>query len=180
MPPVHERKKPGRLGNNHIQPFEFRRQAWLCQKKPVKLIHFPSHSSACRNRHPVLAGLLLEINALILFVMGVGLVAHEATSLWDPHYAHSKRDIAPIEQHVHSFQEIIPIVLFALVCVLHWEQFVALLAWSDTARFSLEWKQDPLPAAYLAAVLSASLLFVELPFIEEFVRTARRAGACSE
>lgn len=123
---------------------------------------------------PLLAGLFLEINALVLLVMGIGLVTHEATVLWDLHYAHGKRDISPIEQHVHSFQEIIPMILFALVCFLHWEQFSALLAWSDAARFSLEWKRDPLPAAYLAAVVGLSALFVGMPFAEEFLRTSRR------
>ncbi len=121
----------------------------------------------------LLAGLFLEINALVMLMMGIGLLAHEATTLWDLHYAHSKRDISPIEQHVHSFQEIIPIVLFALVCIMHWEQAAALLAWSDEARFSLEWKRDFLPVSYLAAVLSLTTLFVGLPFAEEFLRTLR-------
>jgi hypothetical protein len=35
---------------------------------------------------------------------------------------------------------------FALVFLLNWEQFRALPAWSDEARFLLEWKRDPLSA----------------------------------
>ena len=126
---------------------------------------------------PLLAGLFLEINALVLLIMGIGVITHEATALWDLHYAHSKRDISPIEQHVHSFQELIPIMLFAVVCFLHWEQFTALLARSEEARFSLEWKHAPLPAAYLGAVLGLTALFVGVPFAEEFVRTARSDAA---
>lgn len=125
---------------------------------------------------PLLAGLFLEINALVLLIMLAGLMAHEVTSLWDLYYAHSKRDISQIEQHVHSFQEVIPMILFALVCFLNWEQFAALLAWSDEARFSLEWKRILLPAVYLAVVVSLTALFVGLPFVEEFVRALRTGG----
>lgn len=123
---------------------------------------------------PLLAGLFLEINALVLLIMGLGLAAHEATALWDLHYAHAKRDISPIEQHVHSFQEMIPMMLFALVCLLNWTQFSALLTWSDQARFLLEWKRDPLPVAYLAGILSLTTLFGGAPFVEEFLRTSRK------
>jgi hypothetical protein len=122
---------------------------------------------------PLLAGLFLEINALVLLGMTIGLLAHEATALWDLHYAHGKRDISPIEQHVHSFQEVIPMVLFALVCFLNWEQFTALLAWSEDARFSLERKRMPLPPAYVATILGLTIIFVGLPFAEEFIRTIR-------
>ena len=122
---------------------------------------------------PLLAGLFLEINALVLLIMFAGLLAHEATSLWDLHYAHGRRDISPIEQHVHSFQEIIPMILFALVCFLNWDQLAALLAWRSDAEFSLEWKPNPLPAAYLATILSLTALFVWLPFAEEFLRALR-------
>ena len=125
---------------------------------------------------PLLAGLFLEINALVLLIMLAGLLAHEATSLWDLHYAHSKRDISPIEQHVHSFQEVIPMVLFAVVCILNWDQAAALLAWSDDANFSLEWKRNPLPVVYLASVLGLTALFVGLPFVEEFLRAVRQGG----
>jgi hypothetical protein len=119
---------------------------------------------------PLLAGLFLEINALVLLIMLAGLLAHEATSLWDLQYAHSKRDISPIEQHVHSFQEVIPMILFALVSFLNWEQFTALLAWRSDAEFLLEWNRTPLPATYLATVLCLTALFVGLPFVEEFLR----------
>jgi hypothetical protein len=123
---------------------------------------------------PLVAGLFLEINALVLLLMGIGLAAHEATGLWDLHYAHGKRDISPLEQHVHSFQEMIPMMLFALVCLLNWEQFIALITWNDQARFLLERKRDPLPFAYLAGILSLATLFVGAPFIEEFLRTSRK------
>src|SRR5690242_18849590 len=86
---------------------------------------------------PLLAAIFLEINALIIAFMIVMFLAHEATAFWDVRYAVTAREVAPNEQHVHSFLEIIP--LMAIVCVvsLHWGQFLALFgAGEETARFT--------------------------------------------
>jgi hypothetical protein len=48
----------------------------------------------------VLAALFLEINALVLLIMLVCFVLHEATALWDLSYASARREVTPIEQHV--------------------------------------------------------------------------------
>ena len=54
---------------------------------------------------PTLAAIFLKINALIILVMIVCLIAHEATAIWDVHYAYSRREVRPTEQHVHSFRD---------------------------------------------------------------------------
>jgi hypothetical protein len=123
---------------------------------------------------PILAGLFLEINALVLAIMIVGLVTHEATAYWDTAYASTRRVIAPIEQHIHSFQEVIPPVAFSIVAMLHWDQFLALITMGGQADYTLEWKREPLPTGYLVSVLAAAALFEVLPFMEEFWRGYRR------
>lgn len=123
---------------------------------------------------PLLAGLFLEINALIIGFMLVGFIAHEATVLWDLRYASSKRRILPVEQIVHSFQELVPMTLLALVIFLHWEQFIALVTISSAAEFRLEWKRDPLPPLYLVLLLGAAAVLVIIPFLEETWRCYRR------
>jgi hypothetical protein len=131
---------------------------------------------------PLLAGLFLEINALIFLVMIVAFVAHEATALWDVSYATRHRRVPPIEQHVHSFLELMPLVAGILVAVLHWPQFLALFGLGDEpARWSLRLKSEPLPTAYVAAVLAAALLLAALPYLEELVRglKAQRAQAAA-
>lgn len=124
---------------------------------------------------PLLAALFLEIDALLIALMVLAFVVHEATALWDVSYAtYSDREVTPFEQHMHSFLELMP--LFALVCVatLHWGQVLALLgAGPEHARFTLAWKATPLPAAWLAAVLIAVALFGVAPYAEELVRCAR-------
>lgn len=125
---------------------------------------------------PLLAALFLEINALLLLAMIIGFLLHEVTVLCDLRYASSRRTILPGEQIVHSYQEIIPLILFTLVAVLHWYQFRALLTLGDDARFVLEWKREPLPAAYLTGVVGAAILLIAIPYAEELWRCWRDRG----
>ena len=76
---------------------------------------------------PVVLALLLEINALIFLVMVLAFILHELTSLWDVSYASAHRDVSPLEQHVHSFMEVLPLMALSFVTILYWNQFVALI-----------------------------------------------------
>jgi hypothetical protein len=128
---------------------------------------------------PLLAALFLEINALIFLVMIVAFLAHEATALWDVSYATRHRRVPPIEQHVHSFLELLPLMAGILLATLHWPQFLALFgAGDEAARWSLRLKQPPLPTGYTVFVLAAALLLALLPYLEELGRglKARRQG----
>lgn len=123
---------------------------------------------------PVLAALFLEINALIIAIMIIAFVLHEATSLWDLSYATHTRGITPIEQHVHSFLEMLPLMGLTMIAVLHWGQFLALFGLgSEAARFDIALKPRPLPWLYVTAVLGAVLLFELLPYVEELLRGLR-------
>src|SRR4029453_16909971 len=61
-----------------------------------------------------------------LLVMIICFFLHEATALWDVSYASATREVTPIEQHVHSFLEMMPLMGFVLIAILNWEQFLAL------------------------------------------------------
>jgi len=120
---------------------------------------------------PLLAALLLEINALVFAIMIVAFLAHEVTALWDVSYAKTRRDISPIEQHVHSFLELIPFAAGLLLATLHWPQFLALFGLGDEpSRFVLELKREPLPPMYVVAVLAGAALLEALPYLEELWR----------
>jgi hypothetical protein len=103
-----------------------------------------------------------------------GLLTHEATALWDTSYAATRRTITPIEQHIHSFQEVIPLMAFSMVALLHWDQFQALLGLNGQGRYVLELKRHPLPPGYPGIFLTAAVLFEVVPFAEEFWRGLRR------
>ena len=75
---------------------------------------------------PVLLGLLFDINSLIILIMLLALMAHEATALYDVSYALPRRYVGVLEQHVHSFMEVLPFLAILLVVILNWDQFLAL------------------------------------------------------
>jgi hypothetical protein len=126
---------------------------------------------------PILAALFFEINALIFLIMIASVILHQATALWDLYYASGRRTITPIEQQVHSFLEMLPLMGLVLIAVLHWPQFMALFGvGTEPARFDLIVKSGPPSWIYVAAVLSAALLFELLPYGEELVRGLRAKG----
>jgi hypothetical protein len=123
---------------------------------------------------PTLAAIFLEINALVILVMIVSLILHQLTAMWDVHYAYHRREVTPIEQHVHSVLEMLPLTALLIVVALHWPQFLALFGVAtEPMDFSLRFKEPPLPWLYVIVVLALVLLFEVLPYVEELVRTLR-------
>lgn len=123
---------------------------------------------------PLLACLFMEIDALVIAIMIASFLGHELTALWDVSYAVTRREVTPIEQHVHSFLEIMPLMALLLVALLHRSQATALFGWGEeAARFELNWKRPSLPIPYVVAVLTASLFLEILPYLEELVRGIR-------
>jgi hypothetical protein len=124
---------------------------------------------------PVLLALFLEVNAGLFVIFMFCIAAHHAVAFVDVRYANHTRVVAPIEQMVHSFLEILPITAFLLLAVLHWPQLLALFGLGmEPARFAFAKKAVPLPIAYVSAVLGAALLFNLVPYGEEVVRCWRR------
>ena len=122
----------------------------------------------------VLAGLLLEINGLVLLIMALLWIAHEVTSYWDVSYAHGRRHVSPIEQRVHDYLGVVPLLALSMVVVLHWPQALALVgAGPEPLRMTLTLKQQPLPAAYVVTLLVLIALLEILPFCEELLRGLR-------
>jgi hypothetical protein len=112
--------------------------------------------------------LLCEINALILLLLIVLFLCHEATALWDVRYATAHREVNYWEQHVHSFLEMMPLTGIVLLTTLHWPQARALLTLDGRA---VDWtfrpKTMPLPPAYIALFLAAALVIELIPYTYE-------------
>jgi hypothetical protein len=129
---------------------------------------------------PLLGVLLLEVNALVLVLALLGVVAHTLTAYADVRYAQPRRHVSVFEQFVHAFLIVLPFTALVLVVILHWTQFASL--WRGDASWTLEWKQHPWNIGVIASVLAGSLLFGVLPGGYEFIRTWRartRANAAS-
>ena len=121
---------------------------------------------------PVLAGLFLEITSPVLALMIAAFFLHEATALWDVSYAVTRREVTPVEQHVHSFLEMVPLMALSFIAVLHWPQMLALFGLGpEGADLSIRRKESPLPTNFIAADLGSDLLFAVLPYLEELWRT---------
>lgn len=123
---------------------------------------------------PVLAGMFLEITAPVLATMMATALLHDATALWDVEYAVTKREVTYIEQHVHSYLEMVPLTAVAFVSVLHWPQVLALFGVGKRRPdWRLRWKRRRLPVAYTAAMLGMQVGVEWLPYLEELRRTLR-------
>jgi len=123
---------------------------------------------------PLLAAIFFEINALVIATMITAFIAHELTALWDVTFANEKRQVTPIEQQIHSFLELMPLTAILLVIILNWPQFLSLWGLgSETGRYRIVLKSDPLPWTYVFGFFSAVLIFELLPYLEELVRGLR-------
>ncbi|HEY1260940.1 MAG TPA: hypothetical protein VGF34_16945 [Stellaceae bacterium] len=119
---------------------------------------------------PVLAGLLLEINAPVLALMYAAFFVHEGTALWDVEYAVTRREVTPVEQHIHSFLEMLPLMAAGTISVLHWPALKALLGLARDPEPEIRRKREPLPLRYVGATLGAIVLLEILPYLEELWR----------
>ncbi|MER7838185.1 diguanylate cyclase [Streptomyces sp. NPDC096040] len=123
---------------------------------------------------PVLMGLLARVNPLVLTTMGAAAVAHGATALYDVSLATGEREIRPVEQHIHSFLEVLPLTALAFTACLHPDQVRSTLRGGPHPQdWRLLPKERPLPAAYLAGLAGVIGLGVVVPYAEELRRCLR-------
>ncbi|MFF4537049.1 diguanylate cyclase [Streptomyces aureus] len=102
---------------------------------------------------PVVAGLTAKINPLVLSLMGSAALTHGATALWDVSLATHKRAVRPVEQHIHSFLEVLPVTAAAFTACLHWNQLRrAFRSGGRPDDWKLVPKDRPLSAGYLTAI----------------------------
>lgn len=123
---------------------------------------------------PLLAGLFLEINSLVIAIMMVCVLAHTLTALWDTSYTTPRRYVSPLEQHVHSHLEYVPIIALILVVFLYWNSFLGIWGMAPASgSFELRWKSEPLSPGVIAAVLIPIFGVQNLLLLDEARRTWR-------
>lgn len=103
-----------------------------------------------------------ETNLAVLLWVGAAFALHELTVWLELRYTVDKREVRPIEQVVHSFMELLPLVAFALLVVL------------AAPDFALRLRREHWPAGYTFYTIAAVLLFNILPLAEETWRCFRR------
>ena len=123
---------------------------------------------------PLMAAMFLEVTSPVLALLIASFLLHELTALWDVSYAVKRREVTPIEQHVHSFLEMIPLMAASVAAILHWKQFLSLIGIRrDEQDFRIMLKKRPLPLAYSATVIASVMLLEGLPYALEFMRGVR-------
>jgi hypothetical protein len=124
---------------------------------------------------PVLLGLFCDVNAGVLAAAYGAAGVHGLTAIWDQVYAEPRREVSPLEQHIHSYLEVSPIMAAFLLTALHWDQARALAGRDQRRpRFALRLKRrDPLSVRARCLLLLAVGLFGVLPYAEELYRCWR-------
>ena len=123
---------------------------------------------------PLGLAVFFRINALVLTIMIVCLIAHEVTGYFDLKLAMATRRVTIFEHQVHSALEILPLTAMLLVMALHWPQTQALFGFGpERADFSLGPKQMPRMGEIIPP-LTAFLALAILPYLEELARGLRR------
>jgi hypothetical protein len=98
---------------------------------------------------------------------------HGGTAYWDQRYAQPRRRVDPLEQHVHSLLEVLPMTAAFLLTALHWDQARALTG-PGRPDFGLRLKsRDPLSVSARVRLLAAVTAFGILPYAEELWRCLR-------
>lgn len=112
----------------------------------------------------LLAVAFLEINGAVLLIVAAAFLVHEFTVWVELRYAAARRHIQPVEQMVHSFMELLPLVSLALLLP---------IAGPLMTDFGLRLKAQAWNAAYLLGALALSLLFNVLPLAQECLSCLR-------
>ncbi|HEY4368706.1 MAG TPA: hypothetical protein VGN07_15835 [Steroidobacteraceae bacterium] len=109
----------------------------------------------------------ITVTKASLLFMGIALAAHTALAFVDVSYTIGRRYISPLEQMVHGFMDVLPLVAFALLVILNLSHPVP----DDALQ----------PAWHMVTTSKGILLFgsylvlAGAPVLEELLRT-RRAG----
>ena len=123
---------------------------------------------------PVLVLLFCEVTPLVVISEIVAFVAHEATVYWDLKYTLPRREIPPIEQQVHAYLELLPLVAIALITVMHWPETKSLFGLgTGPIDWSLRLRKNSLSLRYRIGLLTAVTLLNGIPYLEELWRGLR-------
>lgn len=146
---------------------------WLCHR--VSRIELTSGVAESR-WHLVMHGqLVAALLVAAAFQPGIGVLLlcaslttlHLVTSYVDTRTADPRRGVRPIEQHVHSFLDIVPLVAVLLLFLQH--------AGDDGFRDGALRLRDPPLSPGIWIALAVAVLGSSALLIEEFLRCRRRA-----
>jgi hypothetical protein len=114
----------------------------------------------------LLLGTLLVITPLVLVLIAIAVAGHSVLAFRDVSYTQGRRFISPLEQHVHGYMEVLPVVAVGLLAALNWDDVRA-------GTWTLRWKSPPLSPMVHLALLGSFFVLAGTPVIEELIRTSK-------
>lgn len=123
----------------------------------------------------IFVGLFFDINVLVFLIMLVVLISHEVVAHYDVKLAGHAREITIWEMHVHSFLEVIPFMIMAMVVILRWDIFLNLVTFRWAGQMSLT--LNPQDTGYILRYHLLVMGLGLLPYTEELFRCWRHRGA---
>ncbi len=111
---------------------------------------------------------LLQPTLAMIALLGVAAVLHLVLSYVDVTYTQSKRYISPLEQHVHGFLDVLPIIAVCLLAML------GLSEPQQTMGFAT--RTHEMSARDLALLIGSFVVLAGTPVIEEHLRAVARAS----
>jgi hypothetical protein len=112
------------------------------------------------------AATLLEVNAVVFGLIVLLVLLHSVLAHMDVSYTDGRRYISPLEQHVHGFMEVLPLVAAAILGVLHWDEIGAGFVGPAASLVT------PFTSARMLLLISFIVL-AGAPIAEELMRTRR-------
>jgi hypothetical protein len=107
---------------------------------------------------------LLQISAAVFVVLVLLVLAHSLLSYIDVRYTDGRRRILPIEQTVHGFMDVLPLIAVAVLGVQHWPEIR-----DGSMTFARAAALDP----DRVLLLSSFVVLAGVPVLEELLRTLR-------
>lgn len=114
----------------------------------------------------LLLGTLLAVTALVLALIAASVGAHSVLAFLDASYTQRRRFISPLEQQVHGYMEVLPVIAVGLLATLNWDEVTA-------GSWTVRWKSPPLSSATSLALLGSFFVLAGTPIVEELIRTSR-------
>jgi len=123
---------------------------------------------------PLIMAAFFRIDAGLIAIFVVCLIAHEVTGNLDIRHAENRgRNVSPTEDQVHSVLEVLPLTAALLVILRHFGQVLALVgAGPEHGDFSIGLTMPP-PLLQIFVTAGALVLFALGPYTEEAIRCLR-------
>ena len=107
-----------------------------------------------------------EVTSLVIWLVAAAVLLHTVLSVADVSYTDGRRYISPLEQHVHGFMSVLPVIAVGIIAVLNWTEIL-------NSGWALRPKAVPVSPGRGALLVGSYVILAGTPIVEELIRTSR-------